>query len=116
MFYCSDETPGPKGKLERQRFIQLTFPHHNPSVKEVRPGNQARIPSEAGAGAVLMEAGYWQGLHSLFSLLSSRTEDHQPRDGTTHGELGTLPLITNHVKALLLNLIEQLPQLRPLPP
>ena len=59
---------------------------------------------------------HWLASQDLFSVLSYRTEDHQPRDVTTHGELGTLPLITNHVKALVLNLIEQLPQLRPLPP
>ena len=31
----------------------------------------------------------------LFELLSYRTQDHQPRNGTTHNELGPLLLFTN---------------------
>jgi hypothetical protein len=33
--------------------------------------------------------------HDLLSLLSYRTQNHQPRGGTTHNGLGLLPLITN---------------------
>ena len=33
-------------------------------------------------------AAYWLALPGLFSLLFYRTQDHQPRDGTTHHELG----------------------------
>jgi hypothetical protein len=40
-------------------------------------------------------AGYWLALHGLFSLLSYRTQDYQPRDDTTHSGLGPLTLITN---------------------
>ena len=29
-------------------------------------------------------AAYWLAPHGLLSLLSYRTQDHQPRDGTTH--------------------------------
>jgi hypothetical protein len=38
-------------------------------------------------------AAYWLALHGLLSLLSYRTQDHQPRDGTTHSGLGPPPLI-----------------------
>jgi hypothetical protein len=38
---------------------------------------------------------YWLAPHGLLSLLSYRTKDHQPRDGTTHNELDPPPLIAN---------------------
>ena len=34
-------------------------------------------------------------LHGLLSLISYRTQDHLPRDGTTYGGLGPSSLITN---------------------
>ena len=33
-------------------------------------------------------AACYLGPHGLLSLLSYRTQDHQPRDGTTHDALG----------------------------
>ena len=33
-------------------------------------------------------AAYWLAPCGLLSLLSYRTQDHKPRDGTTHNELG----------------------------
>jgi hypothetical protein len=36
---------------------------------------------------------YWLASPGLLSLLSYRTQDYQPRDGTTHK--GPLPLITS---------------------
>ena len=60
---------------------------------------------EAGADAEAMEgAAYWVASHCLLSLLSYRTQnhqpkdgttDHQPRDGTTYNGLGPPPLNTN---------------------
>jgi hypothetical protein len=41
------------------------------------------------------EAAYWLASLGLFSWLSYRTQDHQPRDGPTHSELGPAPLMTN---------------------
>jgi len=41
------------------------------------------------------DAAYWLAPHGLLSLLSCRTQDHQPRDGCTHSGLGPPPLITN---------------------
>jgi len=37
---------------------------------------------------------YWLPSPALLSLLSYRTQDHQPRDGTTHNGLGPPYLIT----------------------
>jgi hypothetical protein len=49
-------------------------------------------------------AAYWLAPHGLPSLLSYRTQSHQPKDGTAHNELGCLPLVTNQENALLLYL------------
>jgi hypothetical protein len=40
-------------------------------------------------------AAYWLAFHGLLSQLSDRTQDHQPRDGTTHHGLDLPSLITN---------------------
>ena len=58
-------------------------------TKEVRTGTQAG--QEAGTDAEAMEAIlYWLASTGLLSLLSYRTQDHQPRDGTT--QKGPFPL------------------------
>ena len=41
--------------------------------------------------------------------ISYRTQDHQPRDGTSHNGLGPDPLITNWENALQLDLMEAFP-------
>jgi hypothetical protein len=41
------------------------------------------------------DAAYWLASPGLLSLLSYRTQDHQPRDGTTHHGLGPPILVTN---------------------
>ena len=38
---------------------------------------------------------YWLAFPGLLSLLSYRTQDYQPRDGTTHNGPGPPALITN---------------------
>ena len=48
----------------------------------------------------------------LLSLLSYRTQDYHPRDGTTHNGLGPAPLITNWENALQMDLMEAFFQLR----
>ena len=58
------------------------------------------------------DAAYWLVLHGLLNLLSYRTQDHQPRDGTTHNGLDPPPLITHRANALQLELMEAFPQLR----
>jgi hypothetical protein len=49
-------------------------------------------------------------LTGLLSLLSYRTQDCQPRDGSTHK--GPFPLITNWENAPQLDLMEAFPQLK----
>ena len=62
--------------------------HHSLSLKEVRTGTQAGQGAQKGAVTGLLPM-------ALFNLLSYRTQDQQPRDGTTHGGLGPPPSITN---------------------
>lgn len=40
-------------------------------------------------------AAFWLGPHSLLSLLSYRTQDHQLRNGTSHNGLGPPPSMIN---------------------
>jgi hypothetical protein len=53
---------------------------------------------------------YWLASPGLLSLLSYRTQDYQPRDGTT--TRGPPHLITNCENALQLDLMEAFPQLK----
>jgi hypothetical protein len=81
-----------KSKLGRNGFIWLTSPQHSPSLgkSEQGPKQEGRI-LEAEADTEAMEgAAYWPAPHGLLSLLSYRTQDHQPRDGNTHNGLGFL--------------------------
>ena len=58
---------------------------------QYRNSNRAGTNLEAGADAEAMEgAAYW-----LAQPASYRTQDHQPRDGTTHSGLGSPLSITN---------------------
>jgi hypothetical protein len=69
--------------LGRKGFIQLTLPYCCSSPKEVRTGTQAG--QEAGDDAELWrDVTYCLASFGLLSLLSYRTQDYQPRDGTTH--------------------------------
>jgi hypothetical protein len=55
-------------------------------------------------------AAYWLASPGLLSLLSYRTQDYQPRDGTTHNGLGPPSLITNWENAFQLDFMEAFPQ------
>jgi hypothetical protein len=50
---------------------------------------------ETRAGAKAMEKCYWLALHGLPSQFSYSSQDHQPKDGTTHNSLGSTYSITN---------------------
>ena len=52
------------------------------------------------------EAAYWLASHGLLSLLSYRTQDHQPKDGTTHHGLNPPPSVTNEENTLQLELMK----------
>lgn len=61
-------------------------------TEEVRVGTHAG--QEAG-GRSWRSAAYWLGPYGLLSLLLYRTQDQQPRSGTTYSGLGLLPSISN---------------------
>jgi hypothetical protein len=81
-YYCCDETPwtnvtwGAKGLFSLH--IHITVYHQKKSVQELKQGRNLK----ARADAEVMEG------CCLLSLLSYRTQDQQPRDGTTHNALG----------------------------
>ena len=68
------------------------------------------LEAEAMEGCCLLVA-----LHSLLSLLSYRTQNHQPRDAPTHNGLAPPSLITNLKNVLQLDLMAAFSQLG-LPP
>ena len=78
-------------KLGREGFIRLTLPHCSPSLQ----GNQDRNSSRAGTwrqelipGAMeecCLLTGFY---HDLLSLVSYRTQDHEPREGTVPPTVG----------------------------
>jgi len=75
--------------------LQLTLPAHcSPSLEDVRTGVQASWNPEADTETV-EGAAYWLASHGLLSLLSFRTHDHLPRNGTAYYGLGRSALITN---------------------
>jgi hypothetical protein len=63
--------------------------HHSSSSKEAGQELKQGSNLEAEAAAEAME-GYCLLLapHGLLSLLSHRTQDHKPRDGSIHSALG----------------------------
>jgi hypothetical protein len=66
-------------------YFHIAVHHQRKSGLEL---SQARN-LEAGADAEAMEgAAYWLASPASLSLLSYRTQDYQPRDGTTHNGLG----------------------------
>ena len=83
-----------KSSLERKGFPQLTLPHYNLSLKEIREGTHTRQGGtwrEELMQRPQMGAAYWLVFYGLPSLLSYRT---QPRDGPTQNGLGPPTLIT----------------------
>ena len=86
-----------QNNLERKGFIWLTFPHHCSSSKKVGTGisNRVGIWRQELMQSPWRDAADWLAPHALLSLLSYRTQDHQPREGATHNELSPPPLITN---------------------
>jgi hypothetical protein len=80
------QTSGPRSKLGRKGFIQLTLPYCCSSprkpVKQVRKQELMQRPWR--------DVTYWLASPGLLSLLSYRTQDYQLRDGTTHNRPSTL--------------------------
>jgi hypothetical protein len=64
--------------------MSLTVPYSSSSSQALRAGTKQGRALEPGADAEAMEAAaYWLASYGLLSLLSYRTQDHQPRVGTT---------------------------------
>jgi hypothetical protein len=109
------KTPWPKIKLGKKGlfslYLQIIVHHWRKSRQELKQNWNM----EAGADARLWkDAAYSLASSGLLSLLSYRTQDHQPRNGTTHHG-PSHQLITNWENALQLHLMEVFPQLRILP-
>jgi hypothetical protein len=84
-FYMAVMNTITKSNLERKGFIRVTYP------RPVHCGKPRQEPvlrnGSSSHGGVLLT-----GLlapHGLLSLLSYSTQDHQPRDGTTHSGMET---------------------------
>ena len=88
-FCCCDRHCDLK-QAEEDRVYLADTSDHSPSLKQVRAGTwRQELMQKPWRGAA-----YWLALHGLLSLLSYRTQDHQPRDGPTHNGLGPPP-VTN---------------------
>jgi hypothetical protein len=82
-----------KKQLGRKGFIQLKLSTLLLFTNRCQDWNSSFLsPQEAGADAEAMEGDvlYWLASPGLLSLLSYRTQDYQPRDGTTHKETSCL--------------------------
>jgi hypothetical protein len=70
---------GGKGLLSL--YFHIAVHHQRKSGQELTQGRNL----EAGVDAEAMEdAAYWIAFPGLLSLISYRTQDYQPKDGTTH--------------------------------
>ena len=83
-----------RSKLGRKGFIRLTLPRCCSSprksgleLKQVRKQELMQRPWR--------DVLYWLAFPGLFSLLSYKAQDYQPRDGPTHKGTSPLDLITN---------------------
>jgi hypothetical protein len=86
---------------KRQVGEERVYSAYTSTLMFVIKGSQDR--SSHGVGAWRQElkqrprrgAAYWLASPALLSMPSYRTQDHQPRDGTTHNGLGPSSLFTN---------------------
>ena len=62
-------------------------------TKEVRNSHRAGTWRQELIQRLWMGDAFWLAPKGLLSLLSYRSQDHQPRDGTTHNGLGPPPLL-----------------------
>jgi hypothetical protein len=86
---------GEKGLLNLHFHIDVH--HQRKSGQELTQGKNV----ETGVGAQAMCVCVWVLLTGLLSLLSYRTQDHQPKDDSTHNGLGPPPLITEKMAYLM---------------
>jgi hypothetical protein len=83
------KTSGPRNMLGRKGFIRLTLPYCCSSPRkpglELKQVRKQELMQRPGRDVL-----YWLASPGLLSLLSYRTQDYQPRDGSTHK--GPFPL------------------------
>ena len=70
-----------KNKLGRKGFIELTLPCCSSSVLELKQVRKQELMQRPWR-----DISYWLASPGLLSLFSYRTQEHQPRDGTTNKE------------------------------
>ena len=85
--------------MKRKGLIQLTLLNSCSSPKELKGGRNLEVRTDVEA---MEGAAYWFASPGLLSLLSYRTQDHQPRDDSTHNCLGPPP--PNYEIALIFSL------------
>ena len=90
---CCDETPWPK-QLAEKTFYLAYSPSSQFNMKGYQDKNSSMVTE---TWRLELRQRPWRGAayrhasHDLLSLFPYRTQDHQPRDGTTHSGLGPLP-------------------------
>ena len=96
-----------KSKLARKKFTQVKLSHHCSSPRQDSNSHRAGTWRQELIQRLWMGDAFWLAPKGLLSLLSYRSQDHQPRDGTTHNGLGPPPLLViNWENALQLDLME----------
>jgi hypothetical protein len=86
---------------KKQAGEEKVYSAYTSTLLFITKGSQNRNSHRAGSWRQkLMQrprkgAACWLASSGLLKLLSYRTQDYQPRDGTTHNGLGPLSLITN---------------------
>jgi hypothetical protein len=91
---------------------------YTPTFLFITKGSQDRNSHRAGSWRQELMQKPWRVLLTgswLDSLMSYKTQDHQPRDGTSHNRLGPPQLITTWENVLQLDLMEAFLQLMLLP-
>ena len=63
--------------------FHLHIPSHI-QLRKAKAGTQSGTWRQELIKAPWRGAAYWLAPHGLLNLLSSRTQNHQPREGTTH--------------------------------
>jgi hypothetical protein len=78
------QTSWPRSTLERKGFIQLILPHFCSPLKKVRTGSHTgrELRRQELMQRPWRDITYWLASPGLLSLLSCRTQDHQPREAS----------------------------------
>jgi hypothetical protein len=92
-FYCCNNIMAKRQGEEEKVYLSYTS-----RSQSIIGGGQDRNSNKTGAWRQELMQRPWNNAvyclvpHGMLSLLSYRTQDHQPRDGTTHNGLGPSPI------------------------